>query len=102
MGPDTPNHKILRCAQNDKEPWRAVHTLPIPEGRADDDSEVLEWRARDPIEAFEARLAETGALSAEEAAAVREAVRAETAEAIAFAEASEYPTEDALLADVYA
>jgi len=67
-----------------------------------DDSEVLEWRARDPIEAFEARLAETGALSAEEAAAVREAVRAETAEAIAFAEASEYPTEDALLADVYA
>jgi pyruvate dehydrogenase E1 component alpha subunit len=67
-----------------------------------DDSEVLEWRTRDPIELFEARLAEMGVLSPEDAAASREAIRAEAQEAIAFAEASEYPAEDALLADVYA
>jgi acetoin:2,6-dichlorophenolindophenol oxidoreductase subunit alpha len=67
-----------------------------------DDSEVVEWRKRDPLELFEARLAEMGVLSAEEAAAAREATRVEAQEAIAFAEASEYPAEDALLADVYA
>ncbi|MFN8618333.1 MAG: thiamine pyrophosphate-dependent dehydrogenase E1 component subunit alpha [Dehalococcoidia bacterium] len=66
-----------------------------------DDSEVVEWRARDPLPLFEARLAELGALSAEEAAGVREAVLAEVMDAIAFAEASPFPEPDALLQDVY-
>jgi pyruvate dehydrogenase E1 component alpha subunit len=66
-----------------------------------DDSEVVEWRARDPLPLFEARLAELGALSADEAAGVREAVLAEVMDAIAFAEASPFPEPDALLQDVY-
>jgi pyruvate dehydrogenase E1 component alpha subunit len=66
-----------------------------------DDSEVIEWRKRDPIVLFEARLAEEGILSAEAAAAVHERVLFEVREAIAFAESSPFPTEDALLEDVY-
>lgn len=67
-----------------------------------DDAEVLEWRKRDPITTFEQRLIELGVLTEEACAAAREAILAEIREAIAFAEASPYPTEDALLEDVYA
>lgn len=66
-----------------------------------DDSEVVEWRQRDPLPLFEARLAELGALSAEEAAGVREQVLAEVMDAIAFAESSPFPEPEALLQDVY-
>ena len=66
-----------------------------------DDSEVVEWRKRDPLPLFEARLAETGTLSADEAERVWERVLLEVQEAIAFAEASPYPSDDALLEDVY-
>lgn len=66
-----------------------------------DDSEVLEWRKRDPIVLFETRLAEEGILSAEAAAALHESVLVEVREAIAFAEASPFPSDDALLEDVY-
>ena len=66
-----------------------------------DDSEVTEWRKRDPIVLFETRLAEEGILSTEAAAAVHERVLFEVREAIAFAEASPFPSEDALLEDVY-
>ena len=67
-----------------------------------EDAEVLEWRKRDPVELFETRLTEMGMLTAEEATAVREAIRAEAQDAIAFAEASPYPPPEALLEDVYA
>ncbi len=67
-----------------------------------DDAEVLAWRQRDPITTFERRLIELGVLSEEACAAAREAILAEIREAIAFAEASPYPSEDALLEDVYA
>lgn len=66
-----------------------------------EDSEVLEWRKRDPIEMFERRLLEMGAITTEEAAAVRERVLFEVTEAIAFAESSPFPDESALLEDVY-
>jgi pyruvate dehydrogenase E1 component alpha subunit len=66
-----------------------------------DDSEVVEWRERDPLPMFEARLAETGVLSPEEALGVRDRVLTEVLEAIAFAESSPYPPDDALLQDVY-
>jgi TPP-dependent pyruvate/acetoin dehydrogenase alpha subunit len=66
-----------------------------------DDSEVVAWRERDPLPLFEARLSEMGVLSAEQAAGVRERVLAEVQEAIAFAESSPYPADDALLQDVY-
>ena len=66
-----------------------------------DDSEVIEWRKRDPIVLFETRLAEEGILSAEAAATVHERTLFEIREAIAFAESSPFPNEDALLEDVY-
>ncbi|MCL4242470.1 MAG: thiamine pyrophosphate-dependent dehydrogenase E1 component subunit alpha [Dehalococcoidia bacterium] len=66
-----------------------------------EDSEVLEWRQRDPIDLMEARLAEQGLLSPEAAAAVHEAVLAEVREAIAFAEASPFPEPSALMEDIY-
>jgi pyruvate dehydrogenase E1 component alpha subunit len=66
-----------------------------------DDSEVVEWRKRDPLPMLEARLAEMGVLSADEAQGVRERVLFEVQEAVAFAESSPYPADDALLQDVY-
>jgi pyruvate dehydrogenase E1 component alpha subunit len=66
-----------------------------------EDSEVLEWRQRDPIALMEARLAEQGLLSAEGAAQVHEAALAEVREAIAFAEASPFPEPSALMEDIY-
>lgn len=66
-----------------------------------EDSEVLEWRERDPITLFEARLSEEGILSPEAAAAVHEATLAEIAEAIAFAESSPFPEAGVLMDDVY-
>ncbi len=66
-----------------------------------EDAEVLEWRKRDPITLFESRLEEMGLLTAEAAAQVRERVLFEIREAIAFAEASPFPPESALMEDVY-
>jgi pyruvate dehydrogenase E1 component alpha subunit len=66
-----------------------------------EDSEVLEWRKRDPIDLFEAKLTEMGMLKPEEAAAIRDRLLFEVREAIAFAEASPFPSADALLEDVY-
>ncbi|MBW8825811.1 MAG: thiamine pyrophosphate-dependent dehydrogenase E1 component subunit alpha [Acidobacteria bacterium] len=63
--------------------------------------EVDSWKARDPIQALEARLVEAGALSAEEAAAFKAETLAEIDEAIAFAEASPFPDPAELLTDVY-
>ncbi len=67
-----------------------------------EDSEVLEWRQRDPITLFEGHLADLGVLSAEQAAAVRAEVLAEAQAAIAFAEQTAFPEPAALLDDVYA
>jgi acetoin:2,6-dichlorophenolindophenol oxidoreductase subunit alpha len=66
-----------------------------------DDSEVLEWRKRDPIELMESRLSEQGILSADQAAATRAGFLAEVQEAIAFAEASPFPEPEALMEDIY-
>lgn len=65
------------------------------------DDEVIEWRKRDPIDLFEARLAEMGLLEGEGAMAVRERVLFEVREAIAFAESSPFPGAESLLEDVY-
>jgi len=66
-----------------------------------EDSEVLEWRKRDPLITFEERLIEIGVTNKESVAALRERVLFEINEAIAFAEASPYPDPSALLEDVY-
>lgn len=66
------------------------------------DEEVEEWQKKDPIDLFEARLAEQDVLSADAAQAVHDEVLAEIAEAIKFAEDSPYPEPEAVLEDVYA
>lgn len=66
-----------------------------------DDSEVIGWRQRDPIELMERKLSELGILTAAQAGGVREGILREVSEAIAFAEASPFPTPDQLLEDVY-
>lgn len=66
-----------------------------------EDSEVQEWRERDPIALMEARLAEQGVLTAEQAAAVHQQVADEVKAAIEFAEASPFPEPGALLEDIY-
>ncbi|MBI5947165.1 MAG: thiamine pyrophosphate-dependent dehydrogenase E1 component subunit alpha [Chloroflexi bacterium] len=66
-----------------------------------EDAEVLEWRKRDPITLFESRLEEMGLLTTEAAAQVRERILFEIREAIAFAEASPFPAEGALMEDIY-
>lgn len=66
------------------------------------DEEVEEWRKKDPIDQFEARLAEQGVLSAEDAQVVHDEVMADIDAAIKFAEESPYPDADAILEDVYA
>ncbi len=59
-----------------------------------DAAELDEWHRRDPIARFEAALDASGAVSAEERAAVRAAVEAELDEAVAAAEASPFPAPD--------
>ncbi len=66
------------------------------------DEEVEQWKQKDPIANFEARLAEQGVLSADAAAAVHDAVRQEVDEGIAFAESSPSPAPAAVTEDVYA
>ncbi|MEM8769193.1 MAG: thiamine pyrophosphate-dependent dehydrogenase E1 component subunit alpha [Pseudomonadota bacterium] len=66
------------------------------------DDEVEEWKQRDPISLFEARLAEQNILSPEAAAAIHEEVTAQVQEAVAYADSSPLPDPEALLEDVYA
>ena len=66
------------------------------------DEEVEEWKKKDPIDQFEARLAEQGILSSAAASAVHDEVMAEIEAAIKFAEDSPYPEPDAITEDVYA
>jgi pyruvate dehydrogenase E1 component alpha subunit len=63
--------------------------------------EVNYWRGRDPITAFQERLAEQGVLSSADAEALRARIRDDIAEAIRFAEESASPDPNELLTDVY-
>ncbi len=66
------------------------------------DEEVDEWKQKDPILNFEARLAEQDVLSAEAAAAIHAQVQKEVDAGIAFAESSPNPAPEAVIEDVYA
>ena len=65
------------------------------------DSEVDEWKKRDPIFSLEAKMQASGAMSAQTIEAMWAEQRAEIADAIQFAEDSPLPDADQLLADVY-
>ncbi len=66
------------------------------------DEEVEQWRKKDPIDTFEARLAEQGILSEEAAKAIHEEVQADVDAGIEFAEASPFPDAATITEDVYA
>ena len=66
------------------------------------DEEVERWRKKDPIDTFEAQLAEQGILSQQAAQAVHEQAQAEVDAGIEFAEASPFPDPATLTEDVYA
>lgn len=65
------------------------------------DEEVIEWRKRDPIDLFEQQLTDMGVMSKEEIERVRERVRFEVEEAIAFADAAPLPAPGDLMSDIY-
>ncbi len=65
------------------------------------DDEVSEWKERDPIFSFEARMVESGQATTADFEEVWAQLRADIDTAIAFAEESPLPTADAILADVY-
>jgi acetoin:2,6-dichlorophenolindophenol oxidoreductase subunit alpha len=65
------------------------------------DSEVEIWKQRDPITMIETRMAAIGVMTPEQAVAVWDELRADIADAIAFAEESPLPEKDQMMADVY-
>jgi pyruvate dehydrogenase E1 component alpha subunit len=65
------------------------------------DDEVEEWKARDAIEAIEARMIADKVSTAADLAAVHDEINAEIAAAIEFAEQSPMPEAADLLTDVY-
>ena len=66
-----------------------------------DDSEVLEWRKRDPIDLLGIRLEELGVMTREQMDTLQERVLFEVRKGDRLAEASPDPTPDQLLEDVY-
>jgi len=66
------------------------------------EAEVLDWQQRDPIERLERHLVDLGLMLAVDAARIRQEVRAELEDAIAFARTSPEPPPDAALRYVYA
>jgi TPP-dependent pyruvate/acetoin dehydrogenase alpha subunit len=63
--------------------------------------EVEQWKKRDPIVTFEARLREDGLLKDADRAMIEAAVDAEIADAVAFAEAGPWEPVEELTRDVY-
>jgi TPP-dependent pyruvate/acetoin dehydrogenase alpha subunit len=64
--------------------------------------EIEEWKLRDPIAAFRAKLISAGLLDEEKAAAMEGEAEAEIADAVAYADASAEPDLERALGSVYA
>ncbi|HKG39651.1 MAG TPA: pyruvate dehydrogenase (acetyl-transferring) E1 component subunit alpha [Conexibacter sp.] len=64
--------------------------------------QVAEWRRRDPIALFSARLEDAGVLDADGVAKLDAEAVARVDEAVAFADASPFPAPESLYDDVYA
>jgi TPP-dependent pyruvate/acetoin dehydrogenase alpha subunit len=80
--------------------FHAMRDVPPPETRP---AEQLEyWKGRDPIVRLEAHLTEAGLITEGEVTAIREQVRRDLEEAVAFAEASPFPDTRDLVVDMFA
>jgi pyruvate dehydrogenase E1 component alpha subunit len=78
-----------------------AHSMYDPELYRTKD-EVEQWKQRDPIALFRARLEQEGCLTMAEMEALDQQARAATEQAVAFAEAGEWEPVADLLTDVYA
>jgi pyruvate dehydrogenase E1 component subunit alpha len=76
------------------------HSMADPEDYRTKE-QVAEWRKRDPIELFSARLIEAGAIDEAGAKELDDAALARVDEAVAFADASPFPPPESLYDDVY-
>jgi pyruvate dehydrogenase E1 component alpha subunit len=99
----------LRRAREERQPMlvEAVtyrfrgHSMADPEDYRTKE-QVAEWRKRDPIELFTKRLIDAGVLDEAGARELDEAATARVDEAVAFADASPFPSHDSLYDNVYA
>jgi pyruvate dehydrogenase E1 component alpha subunit len=76
------------------------HSMADPEQYRTKD-EVEDWRTRDPLTTFPARLADQGVLSEEDAARLDKQATKAVDEAVDFAERSPFPELDSLYDDIY-
>ena len=77
------------------------HAFGLPAINYRDQAEIDEWRQRDPVELFRARLAAEFGFDESAIAGLEAEVAAEIAAAVAFAESSPYPGLDAAFEHVY-
>lgn len=77
------------------------HAFGLPAINYRDQAEIDEWRRRDPVELFRARLAAEFGFDESAIAAIEDEVGAEIEAAVAFAESSPYPGLEAAFEHVY-
>ena len=77
------------------------HAFGLPAINYRDQAEIDEWRRRDPVELFRARLAAEFGFDESAIAGIEDEVGAEIEAAVAFAESSPYPSLDAAFEHVY-
>jgi acetoin:2,6-dichlorophenolindophenol oxidoreductase subunit alpha len=77
------------------------HAFGLPVENYRDQAEIDEWRKRDPVELFRARLLAESVLDDGGIKAIEDEVAAEIEAAVAFAESSPYPSLDAAFEHVY-
>lgn len=77
------------------------HAFGLPAINYRDQAEIDEWRRRDPVELFRARLAAEFGFDESAIAGIEDEVGAEIEAAVAFAEASPYPGPEAAFEHVY-
>jgi pyruvate dehydrogenase E1 component alpha subunit len=100
--------EALRRAREDRQPVLVEamtyrfrgHSMADPEEYRTKE-QVAEWRKRDPIETWGERLVEEGVLSQEEREEIDRQAIARVDEAVAFADASPFPTPESLYDNVY-
>jgi acetoin:2,6-dichlorophenolindophenol oxidoreductase subunit alpha len=77
------------------------HAFGLPAINYRDQAEIDEWRRRDPVELFRARLTAEFGFDNQAVKAIEDEVAAEIEAAVAFAESSPYPDLDAAFEHVY-
>jgi len=66
------------------------------------EEEVQEWKKKDPIPRFEAKLSQMAIMTEEQMKQVRDEISNQIEEAVKFAEESPWPSPEEVLDDVYA